>query len=96
MNASGSAGKGAQRQRAEITVYTLRNGVVRAEDQEDSLYAAIDLVANKVRPGTMMQVACFTCMLSNFLSVDPECCTTELSGAAGEIMGSRHGRSPIS
>jgi ribosomal subunit interface protein len=45
----GDRGTGAPRQRAEITVYTLRNGVVRAEDEEDSLYAAIDLVSDKVK-----------------------------------------------
>lgn len=38
----------ARRQRAEITVYTLRNGIVRAEDEEDNLYAAVDLGASKV------------------------------------------------
>lgn len=45
----GDRGTGAPRQRAEITVYTLRNGVVRAEDEEDSLYAAVDLVSDKVK-----------------------------------------------
>jgi hypothetical protein len=28
----------------EVTIYTLRNGVVRVEDAENNLYAAIDLV----------------------------------------------------
>jgi len=32
----------------EVTIHTLRNGVVRVEDAEDSLYAAIDLVCDKV------------------------------------------------
>mmetsp|Transcript_6705 Transcript_6705/g.19291 ORF Transcript_6705/g.19291 Transcript_6705/m.19291 type:complete len:263 (-) Transcript_6705:1949-2737(-) len=47
--AGGDRGTGAKRQRVEITVYTLRNGIVRAEDTEDSMYAAIDLVADKVK-----------------------------------------------
>lgn len=33
----------------EVTIHTLRNGVVRVEDAEESLYAAIDLVCDKVR-----------------------------------------------
>ncbi len=45
-----TAGGGRRRQRAEITIYTLRNGVVRAEDTEDSLYAAVDLVSDKAPP----------------------------------------------
>jgi len=45
----GDAGTGARAQRVELTLYTLRHGVVRAEDVEDSLYAAIDLVCDKVR-----------------------------------------------
>jgi ribosome-associated translation inhibitor RaiA len=32
----------------DITVYTVRNGVVRVEDSEGSLYASIDLVADKL------------------------------------------------
>ena len=32
----------------EVTIHTLRNGVVRVEDAEESLYAAIDLVCDKV------------------------------------------------
>lgn len=31
-------------QKVEVTIYTLRNGVVRVEDAEANLYAAIDLV----------------------------------------------------
>lgn len=35
-------------QKVEVTLYVLRNGVVRVEDKEESLYAAIDLVCDKV------------------------------------------------
>jgi len=45
----GDAGTGARAQRVELTLYTLRHGVVRAEDVEDSLYAAIDLVCDKLK-----------------------------------------------
>lgn len=31
-----------------MTIYTLRSGVVRVEDAEESLYAAIDIVCDKV------------------------------------------------
>jgi len=34
---------------AQITTYTLRNGAVRAVREEENLYAAIDLAADKVR-----------------------------------------------
>jgi len=34
---------------AEVTVYTLRHGVIRVEDTEDDLYAAIDLVTDKLK-----------------------------------------------
>ncbi|CAL8463898.1 g3433 [Coccomyxa elongata] len=44
----GDASKGAKKQKTEITIYTLRNGIVRAEDVEESMYAAIDLVSDKV------------------------------------------------
>jgi len=33
----------------EVTVYTLRHGIVRVEDHEDDLYAAVDLVADKLK-----------------------------------------------
>jgi ribosomal subunit interface protein len=33
----------------EVTVYTLRHGVVRVEEQEEDLYAAVDLVSDKLR-----------------------------------------------
>ena len=33
----------------EVTLYTLRHGVVRVEDCEDDLYAAVDLVADKLK-----------------------------------------------
>ena len=46
----GDRGTGAPRQKAEITTYTLRNGAVRAVREEENLYAAIDLAADKVRP----------------------------------------------
>ncbi len=33
----GDAGHGKRRQRTEITLYTLRNGIVRAEDVEENM-----------------------------------------------------------
>lgn len=33
----GDAGHGKRRQRTEITLYTLRNGIVRAEDEEENM-----------------------------------------------------------
>lgn len=35
-------------QKVEVTIYTLRNGVVRVEDSEANLYAAIDAVSDRV------------------------------------------------
>lgn len=43
---TGTPGK--KEQKVEVTIYTLRNGVVRVEDAESTLYAAIDLVCDKV------------------------------------------------
>ncbi|PNW83629.1 hypothetical protein CHLRE_05g237450v5 [Chlamydomonas reinhardtii] len=40
---------GKKEQKVEVTIYTLRNGVVRVEDAENNLYAAIDLVCDKIR-----------------------------------------------
>lgn len=45
----GDAGTGARAQRTELTLYTLRHGVVRAEDVEDNLYASVDLVCDKLK-----------------------------------------------
>jgi len=39
---------GRKQQKVEITVYTVRNGVVRVTDAEDTLYASIDLVSDKL------------------------------------------------
>lgn len=39
---------GKKEQKVEVTIRTLRNGVVRVEDSEESLYAAIDLVCDKI------------------------------------------------
>eukprot|EP00884_Botryococcus_braunii_P020665 jgi/Botrbrau1/7282/Bobra.0318s0019.1 len=46
--AGGDRGHGAKQQKTDITIYTLRNGVVRVEDVEESMYASIDLVADKI------------------------------------------------
>lgn len=43
-----TATKGAKEQRVEVTIAVLRNGVVRVEEAADSLYAAIDLVCDKI------------------------------------------------
>eukprot|EP01025_Chloroclados_australasicus_P037626 TRINITY_DN38465_c0_g1_i1.p1 TRINITY_DN38465_c0_g1~~TRINITY_DN38465_c0_g1_i1.p1 ORF type:complete len:261 (-),score=29.60 TRINITY_DN38465_c0_g1_i1:183-965(-) len=40
--------KGSKQQATQVTVYTTRNAVVRAQDVEDNLYASIDLVCDKV------------------------------------------------
>ena len=47
--AGGDAGKGPRAQRAEVTIFTHRYGVVRVEDCEESAYAAVDVVCDKVR-----------------------------------------------
>lgn len=39
---------GKKEQKVEVTIYTLRYGVVRVEDKEENLYAAIDKVTDKV------------------------------------------------
>ncbi|GLC58179.1 Ribosome-binding factor PSRP1, chloroplastic [Pleodorina starrii] len=40
---------GKREQKVDVTIYTVRNGVVRVEDAESTLYAAIDLVCDKIR-----------------------------------------------
>lgn len=54
LSADGSHGKGseahhARNQKVEVTVYTLRHGVIRVEDTEEDLYAAVDLVTDKLK-----------------------------------------------
>jgi ribosome-associated translation inhibitor RaiA len=54
LSAGGSHGRGAEahhqrEQTAEVTVFTLRHGVIRVEDTEGDLYAAIDLVTDKLK-----------------------------------------------
>lgn len=39
---------GKKEQKVEVTLHTQRNGVVRVEDSEETLYAAIDVVCDKV------------------------------------------------
>lgn len=39
---------GAKQQKVDVTITTMRSGVVRVEDSEESLYASIDLVADKI------------------------------------------------
>lgn len=43
---TGTLGK--KMQKVEVTIYTKGSGVVRVEDAEESLYAAIDLVCDKI------------------------------------------------
>lgn len=54
LSATGTHGKGGEahhqrNQKVEVTVYTLRHGVIRVEDTEEDLYAAIDLVTDKLK-----------------------------------------------
>eukprot|EP00798_Chlamydomonas_sp_ICE-L_P016891 gene16891-23168_t len=44
----GDAGTGKKEQKVQVTIKTVRNGVVRVEDSESTLYAAIDVVCEKV------------------------------------------------
>lgn len=39
---------GARQQKVDVTIFTLRNGVVRVEDSEENLYASVDVVCDKV------------------------------------------------
>lgn len=39
---------GKREQKVDVTVFTLRNGVVRVEDSEDTLYASVDVVCDKL------------------------------------------------
>lgn len=39
---------GAKQQKVDVTIATMKSGVVRVEDSEESLYASIDLVCDKV------------------------------------------------
>lgn len=46
-------------QKVEVTIFTLRNGVLRVEDSEDNLYASIDIVCDKVRLASMRYCPCW-------------------------------------
>lgn len=53
LSASGNHGSSGEahhnrNQRVEMTIYTLGHGVIRVEDTEDDMYAAVDLVTDKV------------------------------------------------
>jgi ribosomal subunit interface protein len=37
-----------RQQKVDVTITTMRSGVVRVEDSEESLYASIDLVSDKI------------------------------------------------
>eukprot|EP00271_Cylindrocystis_brebissonii_P013250 TRINITY_DN32960_c0_g1_i1.p1 TRINITY_DN32960_c0_g1~~TRINITY_DN32960_c0_g1_i1.p1 ORF type:complete len:303 (+),score=62.12 TRINITY_DN32960_c0_g1_i1:222-1130(+) len=49
----GDVGKGARKQRCEVTIFTKKHGVLRAEEEDETMYAAIDevsdIVARKLR-----------------------------------------------
>ena len=47
-------------QRVEMTVYTFGHGVIRVEDTEDDMYAAIDLVTDKVTDLLLLFFLSFT------------------------------------
>jgi hypothetical protein len=40
-----------RQQKVDITLFTVRHGVVRVEDAEASLYASLDVVCDKVSEG---------------------------------------------
>lgn len=40
--------QGPKEQKVDVTIHTLRNGVVRVEDSEATLYASIDIVCDKI------------------------------------------------
>lgn len=59
----GDATKGPRDQVTEVTVYTFRNGVVRVVERAESLYASIDLMADKLaRNMRKLKVGYYSCV----------------------------------